>query len=165
MKHFIIKKSVQLFPLTDAINAYVAIRRTNDELHRFVSKKLAQWGLSVPKYGVLKQLYDHEPCTLSELSGSIFSGNSNMTTLIDRMENDGLVKRTDDSRDRRIKKVLLTEKGREIVPKIIPEYRSFLHQMMIQCVTPDEQRQLMELLSKIMGSIQNQKSTENISKS
>lgn len=165
MKHFIIKKSVQLFPLTDAINAYVAIRRTNDELHRFVSKKLAQWGLSVPKYGVLKQLYDHEPCTLSELSGSIFSGNSNMTTLIDRMEKDGLVKRTDDSRDRRIKKVLLTEKGREIVPKIIPEYRSFLHQMMIQCVTPDEQRQLMELLSKIMGSIQNQKSTENISKS
>lgn len=164
MKYSLTKKSGELFPLTDPINAYVTIRRTNDELHRFVSKKLAQWDLSVPKYGVLKHLFDHEPCTLSELSGSIFSGNSNMTTLIDRMEKDHLLKRTADSRDRRSKKVHLTAKGRELIPKIISEYRSFLHQMMVQCVTPDEQRQLIDLLSKIRGSIQNQKSTEKNSK-
>jgi len=28
----------------------MALRRTHDAIHRQVSKKLAQWGLSVPKY-------------------------------------------------------------------------------------------------------------------
>jgi len=39
-----------LYRQTDAQQSNVALRRTHDAVHRQVSKKLAQWGLSVPKY-------------------------------------------------------------------------------------------------------------------
>ena len=38
-----------------------------------------------------------------------------MTGLIDRMEHDGLVVRRDDASDRRVQRINLTDKGREVM--------------------------------------------------
>ncbi len=141
------------FPFTEAINAYTTIRRTHDKLHRHVSKKLEKWQLSVPKYGVIRQLYNHESLTLSEISQKIFSGNSNVTTLIDRMERDGLVERVEGGNDRRVKRIRLTEKGLALAPKVVSEYRGFLHQTMMNCLTHEEQQTLTDLLYKVMESV------------
>jgi MarR family 2-MHQ and catechol resistance regulon transcriptional repressor len=147
------ERSSILFPFTDAIKAYVTIRRSHDQVHRHVSKKLLQRGLSVPQYGVIRQLYDHESLTLSELSELIFCGNSNLTGLIDRMEREGLVERINSKRDRRVKKVCLTEKGIELASKIIGDHRAFLHEMMMNCLSPDEQRTLVDMLTRVKDSI------------
>jgi len=142
------KKSSSIFPPTDALNAYLALQRVYSVVNRNVSKKLAKWGLSVPKYGVILQLYDHETLALSELSKLIFCGNSNLTALIDRMERDGLVQRVNHESDRRVKEIRLTEKGRELAPKVISEYRPFLHQMM-NCLSPEEHRLFIDLLTRM----------------
>ena len=147
------KKSSLCFPMTDAIKAYVAIQRAHDAVSRHVSKKLIKWKLSVPKYGIILHLYDNESLPLSELSSLIFRGNSNLTTLITRMEKEGWVERVDNDGDRRVKKIRLTEKGRELAPKIISEYRAFLHQMMMNCLLPNDQKVLIDLLSKLKESI------------
>lgn len=142
-----------LYPFTDAIEAYVTIRRCHDELHRHVSRKLAQWGLSVPKYGVIRQLYEHVSLTLSELSKLIFCGNSNLTGLIDRMEREGLVQRIGSETDRRVKKIRLTIKGLELGARVIGEHRAFLHEMMTNCLSPKEQRTLIDMLTRVKDSI------------
>jgi DNA-binding MarR family transcriptional regulator len=142
------KKSSSIFPPTDALNAYLAIQRTYNVINRSVSKKLTKWRLSVPKYGVILQLYDHETPALSELSKLIFCGNSNLTALVDRMERDGLVQRVNNQNDRRVKELRLTEKGRELAPKVITEYRPFLHQMMSR-LSPDALRGLTDLLTQL----------------
>ena len=128
--------------------AYWWVQQVHNVVNRIVSKKLAQWGLSVPKYGIIRQLYDHETLTLSELSRLIFRGNSNMTTLVDRMERDGIVQRVGHDNDRRVKVLRLTAKGRALAPKVIKEYRSFLHEMM-SCMTRSEQRMLVDLLTHL----------------
>jgi MarR family 2-MHQ and catechol resistance regulon transcriptional repressor len=148
MKENTNKKSSQIFPLTDAISAYLVIQRASSAVNRTVSKKLAQWKLSVAKYGVILQLYDNETLPLSELSKLVFCGNSNLTALVDRMERDDLVKRVNHHSDRRIKEIRLTDKGRELVPKVIAEYRPFLHQMMT-CLSPDEQQILIKILTRL----------------
>jgi DNA-binding MarR family transcriptional regulator len=142
------RKSSHIFPPTEGINAYLTFQRTYNIVNRTVSKRLARWGLSVPKYGVIIQLYDHESLPLTEISKLIFCGNSNLTALIDRMERDGLVQRVNHGTDRRIKEIRLTEKGRELAPKVIGEYRPFLHQMM-SCFSPDEQKTLSDLLARL----------------
>ncbi len=142
------RKSSSIFPPTDALNAYLAVQRAYSVVNRNVSKKLGKWGLSVPKYGVILQLYDHETLALSELSKLIFCGNSNLTALVDRMERDGLVQRVNHESDRRVKEIRLTEKGRELAPKVIAEYRPFLHQMM-SCLSPEEHRVLIDLLTRL----------------
>jgi MarR family transcriptional regulator for hemolysin len=71
-------------------------------------------GLSAAKYYVLSQLAEsREPVALRELAQEQQCVPSNMTTLIDRLEADGLVQRIDDPTDRRSKRAELTDLGRE----------------------------------------------------
>lgn len=76
-----------------------------------------------------------------------------MTTLIDRMERDGLVQRVNNENDRRVKEIRLTEKGKELAPRVIAEYRPFLYQMM-SCFSPDEQRVLTNLLTRLKEQLE-----------
>ena len=63
---------------------------------------LADVGLSCAKFGALNILVDQgKPISLSELAAKLTCVRSNITQLVDRLEADGLVKRTDDPADRR----------------------------------------------------------------
>jgi DNA-binding MarR family transcriptional regulator len=69
-------------------------------------------GLSLAKFGVLAQLAAAgEPLPLSTLAERRACVRSNITQLIDRLEADGLVKRSDDPRDRRSVRAELTAEG------------------------------------------------------
>jgi DNA-binding MarR family transcriptional regulator len=151
-KNLLERKSSRIYPVTDSILAYLEIRKTHDAIHRHVSKKLDQWGLSIPKYGVLMRLYDHGELYLTELSNLIFRGNSNITTLITRLERDGLVERLN-GEDRRVKKIRLTRKGQTLIPKVIAGYRPFLHRAVGKSLSAQEQKNLRKLLEKVREGI------------
>jgi len=71
-------------------------------------------GLSAAKYYVLSQLAEAgEAVPLRQLAQGQECVPSNMTTLIDRLEADGLVRRIDDASDRRSKRAELTPLGIE----------------------------------------------------
>ena len=71
-------------------------------------------GLSAAKYKVLSQIAKaSEPVPLRLLAEQQQCVASNVTTLIDRLEADGLVKRVDDPADRRSKRATLTALGEE----------------------------------------------------
>lgn len=70
-------------------------------------------GLSLAKFGALSQLAAAgEPLPLSTLAERRACVRSNITQLVDRLEADGLVKRSDDPKDRRSVRAELTEAGR-----------------------------------------------------
>ena len=70
-------------------------------------------GLSLAKFGALAQLAAAgEPLPLSTLAERRACVRSNITQLVDRLEADGLVKRSDDPRDRRSVRAELTDEGR-----------------------------------------------------
>jgi DNA-binding MarR family transcriptional regulator len=75
---------------------------------------LAGVGLSPAKHAVLSQLAKAgEPLTLSELASRVCCVRSNMTQLVDRLEAEGLVRRIDDSGDRRVVRAAITRLGEE----------------------------------------------------
>jgi DNA-binding MarR family transcriptional regulator len=75
---------------------------------------LAGVDLSLAKLGVLTKLVEaSEPLPLGELAVCQKCVRSNMTQLVDRLEADGLVRRVDDPRDRRVVLAELTSLGRE----------------------------------------------------
>ena len=76
----------------------LAARRVEERLEA----ELAEVGLSGAKFGALDVLVDEgKPIILSELAAKLTCVRSNITQLVDRLEADGLVKRTDDPADRR----------------------------------------------------------------
>ena len=71
-------------------------------------------GLSAAKYKVLSQIAkSKEPVPLRLLAEEQQCVASNVTTLVDRLETDGLVRRVDDPADRRSKRAELTKLGKE----------------------------------------------------
>ena len=80
-----------------------------------IEEAFAAVGLSHARYNVLEQLVRAgEPLPLSEIASRLCCVRSNMTQLIDRLEADGLVKRVNDSDDRRSIRAELTVAGREV---------------------------------------------------
>ena len=75
---------------------------------------LATVSLSAPKFAALSVMAaEDQPLSLGELASKLTCVRSNITQLVDRLEADGLVKRTDDPADRRGVRAELTKLGRE----------------------------------------------------
>ena len=62
-------------------------------------------------------------CAMHELARFLHSSRPAATGLIDRLMRQGLVRRTDDPRDRRIVRVMITPKGRRLVADIWEQKR------------------------------------------
>jgi DNA-binding MarR family transcriptional regulator len=67
---------------------------------------------TLPRFDVMAALYRRrEGVTMSELSRMLLVSNGNATTVVDRLEKDGLVRRTPSETDRRTVFVALTPAG------------------------------------------------------
>lgn len=67
---------------------------------------------TLPRFDVMAALFRRrDGVTMSELSRMLLVSNGNATTVVDRLENDGLVRRTQSEADRRTVFVALTEAG------------------------------------------------------
>jgi len=92
---------------------YALIHAAHSIESRF-DEALASVNLSGPKFAALCVLTaENQPISLSELAEKLTCVRSNVTQLVDRLEADGLVKRTDDPSDRRGVRAEVTKLGRE----------------------------------------------------
>ena len=62
-------------------------------------------------YHILRILERKGPLPVSAIGKQLFIAKQNMTALIDRLMNDGLVERKNDAADRRIVNIIITKKG------------------------------------------------------
>jgi len=93
--------------------AYALIHAGHSIEARFEAA-LATVNLSPPKFAALSVLMaENQPLSLSELAAKLTCVRSNVTQLVDRLEADGLVRRTDDPSDRRGVRAEATPLGRE----------------------------------------------------
>jgi DNA-binding MarR family transcriptional regulator len=67
--------------------------------------------LSVPQTMALRRLDPERPMAMSELAGALRCDNSNVTGIIDRLEDRELVRREPSAHDRRVKMLIVTPKG------------------------------------------------------
>jgi DNA-binding MarR family transcriptional regulator len=82
-------------------------------VERRLEESLEPLGLSLAKFGALAELVEAgEPIALGALADRCACVRSNITQLVDRLESDGLVVRSDDPHDRRSIRAELTTDGR-----------------------------------------------------
>ena len=89
-----------------------------------------------------------EPMPMSELARRLDCDNSNITGIVDRLESRGLIARSPSSEDRRVKLLVLTEKGEEL--RRLGVERFTTPAPGIAALTNDEQRTLRDLLHKAL---------------
>lgn len=77
-------------------------------------------GLTSSQLILLKVVRDKELSTISQLANSISLSQATLTTILDRLESNGLVKRERSDQDKRKVRVRLTDQGRKVLD-IAPE--------------------------------------------
>jgi DNA-binding MarR family transcriptional regulator len=103
--------------------ALIELLRTAEALWNASRVFFERWGLSPSQFNVLNLLHDRpRGCSQIELSRQLIMHRSNVTGLIDRLAIRGLVQREENERDRRSVNVVLTQKGKELLAQILPEY-------------------------------------------
>lgn len=120
---------------------------------RRVTKELARiYGLTGPQVTVLKMLEGIGALSLSDLSARMSARNSTVTGIADRMERDGLVERKRDAEDRRIVRIRLTPKGRELA-KEIPVESMEVFGAALRALDHEERRSLRRILRRLSDRV------------
>lgn len=91
-------------------NLYELLRAVSSKMGR-LTEEFTPKGLTVGQSNVLKALRPNKPKTQKDLCAAVGCSGGNMTMIIDNLERDGFVKRTQDERDRRRVVVNLTDDG------------------------------------------------------
>jgi DNA-binding MarR family transcriptional regulator len=81
----------------------------------------------------------------------------NLTGLVDRAERDSVVERRPDPSDRRLSRVWLTTKGRELVKTLLPVHARHVSELLASLDSGDR-RELRRLLGKLRDSLLARKS-------
>jgi MarR family transcriptional regulator for hemolysin len=94
-----------------------------------------------------------EPLSQSELADRLAVEGATMVAMIDRLVNAGLVLRVPSMTDRRIKRVVLTESGKQLYDKVKTEADGF-RQQLLAGVPPERLAGAAELLEQIQGLLE-----------
>jgi DNA-binding MarR family transcriptional regulator len=122
-------------------------RVTEAELREFLR---VEHGSTLPRFDVMAALRRAgEPLTMTELSRRLLVSNGNTTTVVDRLEHDGLVVRTPSASDRRVVHVALTEAGRHHFDRLAVEHEARVDSLFAGASSSDLD-DLDELLQRLM---------------
>lgn len=104
----------------------------------------------IPPHVIALQSLDR-PIPMGELARLLACDNSNVTGLVDRLEERGLVERRADEHDRRVKLLVLTPEGKRVRDRL--EARMSQPPAPILALSPDDQRALRDILRRAAESL------------
>ena len=139
-----------------------ALKLENQLCHRFYTLSnaftrayrplLAALDITYPQYVVMMALWEQDDVTIAGLLNKTLIDGGAMSLILKKLEQKGLLTVKHDEKDKRVKKVLLTEAGRaaKTTAEAVPA------QMLckFQGMTADEARQLVTLIDKLQGCFQ-----------
>ncbi len=90
----------------------------------------AEFSLSTRQYWTLHHLMTMGSMSMIDLSRLLLTDKSNVTTIIDRLEQAGLVKRTPDTQDRRVTVLSLTPEGLQRYTQVHEAHQAHIHELL-----------------------------------
>lgn len=96
---------------------------TRQTENRLRERLRLEHGTTLPRFDVMAALWRfHDGLTMSELSRALLVSNGNATVIVDRLEREGLVRRTPMESDRRTVQVTLTAEGKQIFDRMAADH-------------------------------------------
>jgi len=130
--------------------AHLNVARTSARLGDAVEDLLKDHGITGTQYNVLRILRGSEPDGLcrNELRDRMIARMPDMTRLLDRMEEAGLVTRTREREDRRMVLTRVTARGLELLDELDAPMAAH-HEAQLGHLSSEELRSLIDLLTAV----------------
>ena len=132
------------------VRAWLKILKTSNFIEKNVRERLRiDHQTTLPRFDVMSALYrSKDGLKMSELSGVLKVSNGNITGIIDRLVQDGHVKRTAIQGDRRAYLASLTKKGSKQFQEYALEHETWINEILSD-ITIEEANTITKLLTSI----------------
>lgn len=137
--------------LIDKLEKLDQVKTSLFELKRkLLEDKISEqpYNLTITKFLILKFIGVSSKRMVAEISSNLKLTSGATTILLNQLEDDALVQRVRDQKDRRIVWISLTEAGETLVNYVI-EQRNLFWQDMLFALTPEEQDEYLRMLEKM----------------
>lgn len=131
-----------------ALRLWIALARCYASFARAVGGRVAEYGLTTPQFGVIEALYHLGPLPLGELAEKLLVTGGNITYMMDRLEEQGLVTRERSSLDRRVVRARLTPAGESLMEEVFPGHAAAIAELAAE-LDAEEQETLRTLLKTL----------------
>jgi DNA-binding MarR family transcriptional regulator len=139
----------------ESMRTHLRIATCYNLLMREARQTIAQrWQLTLPQFDVLAELAraDAGGFTFVELSRLLLVTSGNLTGIVDRLQEQRLVERRPDAKDRRVIRVALTEKGRRVTDEVLPAHAADIEEI-LSFMPRTALTQLSELLGRLRDGL------------
>jgi MarR family 2-MHQ and catechol resistance regulon transcriptional repressor len=145
-----------------SVEALVNLVQTCDTIQTYLSRSLAGQGISLAALNVLMMLGHAEDagCPMRELVALLLVSRANVTGLVDSLERKRLVQRVPEPADRRVRRVRITEAGRNLLDATAPLYYARVRELLKE-VKDSDKKTLSNLLIKLRRSVEHSSLDQN----
>ncbi|WP_226001755.1 MarR family winged helix-turn-helix transcriptional regulator [Paenibacillus sp. BJ-4] len=150
-----IKVLADKFPNLDpqSLSTFILFMQTSHEIYNGASSLLCEYGLSVGNLKILIFLFLYDrSLTPSELADYSGVTRSTITSVIDKLERDGLVRRSTLT-DRRMTAISLTDEGKQLLTEKIPRFTLLFADLMSE-FTQEDHILFATLLQKLSSGLE-----------
>lgn len=133
------------------VSLWVRLLESHNLMLSEVRRRLAD-DCTMPRFDLLANLEREDGQTLAALSRRMLVTAGNLTGLVDRAERDAVVERRADPSDRRLSRVYLTAKGRELIIGLLPTHGAHITHL-LDGLDPADRKDLRRLLGKLRDSL------------
>jgi DNA-binding MarR family transcriptional regulator len=127
---------------------WIRFLRFSLQSHKKLEADLEKLGLTPPQFYVLATIGYAGGLPFGEIGAKMLVTVSNLTGIVDRLEEKKLVMRQRDAKDRRVVRVVLTEKGEKLYKTTIPVFEKSVSEIFTTLARP-EQKELSSLLRRL----------------
>jgi len=142
--------------IEDCLSFYLG--KAYQRVTQSAKQRLAPYGVTPVQYALLKVLWDRDDQSGAELGERLLLDSATMTGLLDRLEQAGLIERKAHVTDRRVNKVVLTARGRDLQVSLDREMDQ-MNQDFLGGFAPSEALLLRNLLTTIAGQKRTKRAT------
>ena len=130
---------------------YTASRLLTQAYHPLLSEH----GLTYPQYLVLLVLWEKDAQPVNTIAKRLFLETNTVTPLLQRMEKDGILIRTNGEKDARQMIVSLSRKGKELQKKLADVPAAMGNAVICDSVSPETAPELFRMLDDIIAKLNN----------
>ncbi len=152
--------------MTDSVQFAQIVRRSMDVVaHRTMrdwSRFVKSTGISMPQFSILMQLHYKGACGVSDISERMDVTSAAASQLVEKLVQAGLIERTEDPSDRRIKRITLSAKGQDLIRAGISERYRWVDALAASLSEEERQKvgEALDILSDTMQQLEPQEISE-----
>jgi len=132
------------------LRVWLKLLKTSTNIKTVLRERLKrECGTTLPRFDVMAAL-DHHPdgLRMTELSDFLMVSNGNVTGIVSRLAENGLIERTQDTHDRRAQKVCLSPSGQAEFKQLAQRHAQWIDDIM-QPLNTEESNSLLTLLERL----------------